>query len=47
VPGSTDPNGLCYSDFSGMHIEQLLPTDVLQVYARSNFGEAVVTVVHP
>jgi hypothetical protein len=47
VPGSTDPNGLCYSDYSGLHIDTLLPTDVLQVYARSNFGEAIVTVAHP
>jgi hypothetical protein len=47
LPGSTDPNGLCYSDYSGLHIDQLAPTDVLQVYARSNFGEAIVTVAHP
>jgi hypothetical protein len=47
VPGSTDPQGLCYSDTSGVHIDTLAPTDVLQVYARNSFGEAIVTVAHP
>jgi hypothetical protein len=47
VPGSTDPNGLCYSDYSGVYISQLAPTDLLQVYARNSFGDTIVTVAHP
>jgi hypothetical protein len=47
VPGSTDPNGLCFSDSSGMYISQLAPTDLLQVYARNSFGDTIVTVGHP
>ena len=49
LQATTDPNGICDSDRSGALVvfpQPLLPTDLLQVYARNSFGETIATVAH-
>lgn len=49
LDATTDPNGVCDSDSSGSYVNfgrPLVPTDLLQVYARNSFGTAITTVAH-